>query len=236
MLALVLQQNRRNQALLHRQLRLLDGVQRRVGDDGTLDALFRIDHLASRLRRNVEKTIALTGGTPGRRWTRPVPLMDVVRAAAAEVAGFERVSTAQVEPDRLAGDSVIDLMHLLAELIENAVTFSPAETRVGVSGRHIGDRYVLTVTDQGPGMTEDDLRIAAEVLATSTPPETDAWHGLYAVGRLAERAALTVHLRNGNDGGLHAEVHLPAALLSGAARPTAESPAVPAMAAVSSDE
>jgi signal transduction histidine kinase len=233
LLRVVLEQNRRNQALLHRLLRLLDGLQRRVDDDGTLDALFRIDHLAGRVRRNVEKAIALTGGDPGRRWTRPVPLMDVVRAAAAEVDGFERVSTAQVEPARLAGASVIDLMHLLAELIENAVAFSPAETRVGVSGRHDGDRYVLTVTDQGAGMPEDDLRIAAEVLATSTPPATDAWHGLYAVGRLAERAALTVRLRNGDDGGLHAEVHLPAALLSGDARP-----AVPALAvsAVSGDE
>ncbi len=224
LLGLVLEQNRRNQALLHRLLRLLDGLQRRVGDDGTLDALFRIDHLASRVRRNVEKTVALTGGTPGRAWTHPVPLMEVVRAAAAEVDGFERVSTAQVEPVQLAGDSVVDLMHLLAELIENAVAFSPAETRVGVGGRHAGDRYVLTVTDQGPGMPEDDLRIAAEVLSDPTPPATDAWHGLYAVGRLAERAAMTVHLRNGDDGGLHAEVRLPATLLSADSSPAASAP------------
>lgn len=230
MLAVVLHQNGRNQALLHRLLKLLDGAQRRAGDDGTLDSLFRIDHLASRLRRNVEKTIALTGGTPGRRWTRPVPLVDVVRAAAAEVAGFERVSTAQVEPAQLAGASVADLMHLLAELIENAVAFSPADTRVGVSGRSAGDRYVLTVTDHGPGMTEDDLRIAAEVLSTATPPATDTWQGLYAAGRLADRAAMTVHLRNGDDGGLLAEVHLPSALLPAGARDTSE------LVAVSGDE
>ena len=230
LLAVVLQQNGRNQALLHRMLRQLDGLQRRVADEGTLDSLFRIDHLASRLRRNVEKTIALTGGTPGRRWTRPVPLVEVVRGAAAEVPGFERVSTARVEPARLAGASVTDLMHLLAELIENAVAFSPADTRIGVSGRHAGDHYVLTVTDHGPGMTEDDLTIAAEVLSTATPPESDLWHGLYAAGRLAERAAMTVHLRNGDDGGLLAEVHLPAALLSAETRPAED------LVAVSGDE
>ena len=224
MLEPALRQNRRNQALLHRLLRLLDGVQRRVGDDATLGELFRIDHLASRVRRNVEKTIALTGGAPGRRWTRPVPLVDVVRAAAAEVSGFERVSTAQVEPAALAGTAVTDLMHLLAELIENAVAFSPAETRVRVSGRHTGGHYVLTVADHGPGMPEDDLRIAAEVLAAATPPATDAWDGLYAAGRLAARAAITVRLRNGGEVGLLAELRLPPALLAGDAQPTAELP------------
>jgi signal transduction histidine kinase len=141
-----------------------------------------------------------------------------------------------VEPAKLAGDSVLDLMHLLAELIENAATFSPAETRVAVTGRRAGGHYVLTVTDQGPGMPEDDLAIAAEVLATAAPPATDAWHGLYAVGRLAERAAMTVHLRNGDDGGLVAEVHVPAALLSGDDRPTTGLAAAPSLAGVSGDE
>jgi signal transduction histidine kinase len=226
MLELALHQNRRNQALLHRLLRLIDGVQRRVGDDTTLGELFRIDHLASRVRRNIEKTIALTGGVPGRRWTRPVPLVDVVRAAAAEVSGFERVSTAQIEPAALAGTAVTDVMHLLAELIENAVAFSPAQTRVRVSGRYEAGHYVLAVADHGPGMPEDDLRVAAEVLASATPPATDAWDGLYAAGRLAAREGITVQLRNGGDVGLLAELSLPAALLAGDAQPTAELPVV----------
>jgi signal transduction histidine kinase len=226
MLELALHQNRRNQALLHRLLRLLDGVQRRVGDDTTLGELFRIDHLASRVRRNIEKTIALTGGVPGRRWTRPVPLVDVVRAAAAEVSGFERVSTAQIEPAALAGTAVTDVMHLLAELIENAVAFSPAETRVRVSGRYAAGHYRLAVADHGPGMPEDDLRTAAEVLASATPPATDAWDGLYAAGRLAAREGITVQLRNVGDVGLLAELSLPAAVLAGDAQPTAELPAV----------
>jgi signal transduction histidine kinase len=210
---LLLEQNRRNQALLHRMLRQLDGLQRRVADDATLGELFRIDHLASRVRRNVEKTVALTGGTPGRRWTRPVALVEVVRAAAAAVPGFERVSTARVEPVALTGPAVTDVLHLLSELIENAAVFSPAETRVGVDGRWDDDGYVLTVADHGPGMTEDDLAIAADVLASATPPATDAWDGLWAAGRLAGRAGATVTLRNGGEGGLRAEVRLPAALL-----------------------
>jgi signal transduction histidine kinase len=231
---LLLELNRRNQALLHRMLRQLDGLQRRVGDDATLGELFRIDHLASRIRRNVEKTVMLSGGIPGRRWTRPVPLVEVVRAAAAEVPGFERVATAQVEAAGLAGTAVTDVMHLLAELIENATVFSPAEKRVRVDGRRDGDSYVLTVADHGPGMTEDDLRTAAEVLATATPPDTDTWDGLYAAGRLAERAGVTVHLRNGDDGGLRAEVRLPATLLTAATAEPRSDGAV--LAGVSADE
>ena len=118
----------------------------------------------------------MTGGLPGRRWTRPVPLVEVVRAAAAEVAGFDRVSTARVEPAQLAGTAVTDLMHLLAELIENATALSAAETRVGVTGRRTSDGYLLTVTDHGPGMTQDDLRHAAEVLASTAPPAAQGTH------------------------------------------------------------
>lgn len=213
LLEVVLEQNRRNQSLLHRLLRTLDNLQRRVGDDDTLGELFRVDHLASRVRRNVEKTISLTGGTTGRRWTVPVPLTEVVRAAAAEVPGFERVSTARVEPAALAGPAVLDVMHLLAELIENAVVFSPAETRVRVSGQWTADDYVLTVADHGPGMTDEDLRVAADVLAATTPPATRAWDGLYAAGRLAARCGAGVRLRNGDSGGLLAEVTVPAGAL-----------------------
>ena len=221
-LDLALEQNRRNQALLHRLLRMLDNVQRRVGDEGTLGELFRIDHLASRIRRNVEKTISLSGGTPGRRWTGPVPLSEVVRAAAAEVPGFERVSTAQVEPATLTGTAVADLMHLLAELIENAVAFSPAETRVRVSGEWVAGRYLLTVADHGPGMTDDDLRAAADVLAAATPPASRAWDGLYAAGRLAARYGIGVELRNAEAGGLLAEVTVPAGLLADPGPPSEE--------------
>lgn len=205
---------RRNQGLLHRQLRLLDTLARRESDDETLGDLFRADHLANRMRRNLEKSITLAGGTPGRRWRRPVPLAEVVRAAASEITEYGRVSTSQVEPVQLDGTAVTDLMHLMAELIENATTFAPAETRVRVTGSHQATGYRVTITDVGPGMTEDDLATAAQVMADPAPPAGGTWWGLYSVGRFAARRDITVVLRNGLDGGLVAEVTVPAGLIS----------------------
>ena len=208
---------RRNQSLLHRQLRLLDTLARREQDDETLGDLFRADHLANRLRRNLEKSITLAGGTPGRRWRKPVPIGDVVRGAASEISEYGRVSSAQVEPARLAGDAVTDLMHLLAELIENAATFAPAETRIRVTGAPGTDGYRILVTDAGPGMDEDDLVTAAEVMAQPDPPAGGTWWGLYAVGRFAARHGISVTLGNSPGGGLTAAVTVPAALVSPAA-------------------
>jgi signal transduction histidine kinase len=207
---------RRNQGLLHRQLRLLDTLARRESDDETLGDLFRADHLANRLRRNLEKSITLAGGTPGRRWRRPVPLAEVIRAAASEITEYGRVSTSQVEPVQLDGVAVTDLMHLLAELIENATAFSPAETRVRVTGSHQATGYRITITDVGPGMTSDDLATAAEVMADPAPPAGGTWWGLYSAGRFAARRGISVALHNGLDGGLTAEVTVPAALISAA--------------------
>ena len=208
----------RNQGLLHRQLRLLDALARRESDDETLGELFRADHLANRMRRNLEKSITLAGGTPGRRWRGPVPLADVVRAAASEINEYGRVSTSQVEPVLLAGSAVTDLMHLLAEVLENATAFAPAETRVRVTGAHHGadgaDGYRITVTDVGPGMDDDDLATAHEVMADPDPPAGGTWWGLYAVGRFAARTGVTVSLSNELDGGLSVRVDLPVALLA----------------------
>jgi hypothetical protein len=212
---------RRNQGLLHRQLRLIDALARRESDDETLGDLFRADHLANRMRRNLEKSITLAGGTPGRRWRQPVPLGEVVRGAASEISEYGRVSTSQVEPVQLAGTAVTDLMHLLAELIENAATFAPAETRVRVTGAHQTTGYRLTVTDVGPGMDPDDLVTAAEVMTAPGPPVGGTWWGLYAVGRFAARHGIAVALRNGLDGGLVAEVTVPAALISPVPAPAA---------------
>ncbi|MGW4946164.1 sensor histidine kinase [Actinoplanes sp. NPDC004185] len=205
---------RRNQGLLHRQLRLLDTLARRETDDETLGELFRADHLANRMRRNLEKSITLAGGTPARRWRRPVPIGEVVRGAASEISEYGRVSTSQVEPVLLAGAAVTDLMHLLAELIENGTMFAPAETRVRVTGSADETGYHLTVTDVGPGMDADDLVTAAQVLAEEDPPAGGTWWGLYAVGRFAARHGIGVDLHNGADGGLAAEVTVPAALIS----------------------
>jgi anti-sigma regulatory factor (Ser/Thr protein kinase) len=209
---------RRNQALLHRQLRVLDAMERRTADDADLRDLFRADHLATRMRRNVEKSITLAGGTPGRRWRRPVPLIDVVRGAAAEVADYPRVATSQIEPAGLAGVAVTDVMHLLAELIENATSFAAAETRVRVSGAWRADGYAVTVEDAGPGMTSDDVATAHEVMNDATPPDGGAWWGLYSVGRFADRHGIAVTLRPSASGGLAAEVLIPSTVLVEAGR------------------
>jgi signal transduction histidine kinase len=211
--------DQRNQGLLHRQLRLLDGLARRESDDAALGDLFRADHLANRMRRNIEKAITLTGGTPGRRWRRPVPLGEIVRGAASEVPEYARVSTSQIEPAYLAGTAVTDLMHLLAELIENATTYAPAQTRVRVTGARQPTGYAVTVADVGPGMTDDDLSTARLVMNDPTPPASGTWWGLYAVGRFADRHGLSVRLSNAPVGGLVAEVAIPEALLAEAAEP-----------------
>ncbi|MFC7533976.1 ATP-binding protein [Actinoplanes sp. GCM10030250] len=215
MQALLLDMHRRSQRLLHRLLRLLDTLERAQTDDETLDQLFRADHLATRVRRNVEKAITLAGGTPGRQWQRPMPLGEVVRGAAAEVDDYQRVSTAQIQPAALAGDAVLEVTHLLAELIDNAITYSPAETRVRVSGsRDDEGGYTVTVTDAGQGMSDLDLENARQVMSDPRPPGGGLWSGLYAVGRFAARHAITVRLFRGPSGGFVAEVSLPAGLVT----------------------
>jgi signal transduction histidine kinase len=212
--ALLLDLNRRNQTLLHRQLRVLDGMERRESDDEHLGDLFRADHLATRIRRNVEKAIALAGGTPGRRWRRPVPMVDVIRAAASEVADYPRVAASPIEPAGLAGPAVADVTHLLAELIENATSFSPAQTRIRVTGERCADGYAVTVTDTGVGMPADDLATAREVMADPLPPPGGAWWGLYAVGRFADRHGIAVDLTTMPNGGLAARVLVPPSLVA----------------------
>ncbi|AGZ40783.1 sensor histidine kinase [Actinoplanes friuliensis] len=211
--ALLRDLERRNQSLVHRLLRLLDGLARHESDDETLGELFRADHFANRIRRNLEKAIMLAGDLPGRRWNRPVPLADVVRAAASEVPEFERVSTSRIAPVHLTGAAVTGTMHLLAELIENATTFAPAQTRVRVTGEPAPVGYEVTVADVGPGMTDDDLATAYAVLSDPSPRPGGTWWGLYATGRFAERLGIEVRLRNAPGGGLEASVIIPAALL-----------------------
>ncbi|WP_433305258.1 sensor histidine kinase [Actinoplanes sp. CA-030573] len=212
--ALLLDLHRRNQRLLHRLLRLLDGLERRQSDEEMLGELYRADHLATRARRNVEKAVTLAGGPPARQWRRPVPMGEVVRGAAAEVEDYVRVSTAQIEPAALAGEAVLEITHLLAELIDNAIAYSPAETRVRAGGHWVDGGYTVTVADAGPGMSDLDLDHARQVMATPRPPGSGVWLGFYAVGRFAARWQAGVELRRGPAGGLVAEVRLPAGLVS----------------------
>ena len=180
---------RRSQALVHRQLTLLDGMERREDDTKELEDLFRVDHLATRMRRNAENLIVLSGATPARGWRRPVPMIDVVRSSVAEVEDYTRVTVMPMGEVALAGRAVGDIVHLLAELIENAVSFSPPYTQAQVSGHAVAHGYVLEIEDRGLGMTDEILADINE--RVTNPPEfnlsSSAHLGLYVVGRLAMR-------------------------------------------------
>jgi signal transduction histidine kinase len=206
---------RRSQALVHRQLQLLDGMERRETESDELDDLFRIDHLATRMRRNAENLIVLSGAVPGRGWRNPVPVVDVIRGALAEVEDYARVTLLPVDSAALAGRAVGDVIHLLAELMENAVSFSPPYTTVQVGGSLVANGIVVEIEDRGLGMSEADLARANEQLAE--PPEfnltSTAQLGLFVVGRLAERHGIRVRLRDSPYGGTTAIVLIPSNLV-----------------------
>ncbi|MDQ1646337.1 MAG: hypothetical protein QOJ50_2521 [Cryptosporangiaceae bacterium] len=208
---------RRTQALVHRQLTLLDAIERRESKPEELEDLFRVDHLATRMRRNAENLIVLSGAVPGRGWRNPVPLIDVVRGAVAEVEDYARVSVGSIATASVAGRAVGDIIHLLAELVENAASFSPPHTSVEVSGQMVANGFVIEVEDRGLGMSPEDLESANEQLAN--PPEfnlsSTARLGLYVVGRLAERHGIRVQLRHSAYGGTTAVVLIPRVLVTG---------------------
>ena len=206
---------RRSQALLHRQLALLDAMERRATDAEDLAELFRVDHLATRMRRNAENLIVLSGATAGRAWRKPVPMVDVMRAALAEVEDYTRVTVLPAGSAALVGRAVGDVIHLLAELIENAVTFSPPQTVVRVGGSMVGNGYAIEIEDRGLGMSEEERAAANEQLRN--PPEfklsSTARLGLYVVGKLAERHGIRVQLKESPYGGTTAIVLLPPSLI-----------------------
>ncbi|MEU7750383.1 nitrate- and nitrite sensing domain-containing protein [Micromonospora sp. NPDC049171] len=211
---LFLRVTRRNQVLLRDQLNLLDGMQRRERSAEESTELFQLDHLTTRVRRNVEKLIALAGATPARRWRRSVPLLDVARGAVAEVPDYHRVLIAPHWPWSLAGPAVTDVVHLLAELIENALAFSPADSTVRVSGEHRPQGCAVLVVDDGPGLDVTALADANHLLGDppATPPAGPT--GLYTVAVLAERCGAHVSLRPSRRGGTAAIVLLPARLVT----------------------
>ncbi|MFC9972377.1 nitrate- and nitrite sensing domain-containing protein [Spirillospora sp. NPDC127200] len=207
---------RRNQALLHRQLSLLDTMERRTEDPAELADLFRLDHLATRMRRHAEGLVILAGKNTGRGWRRPVPLVDVVRGAVAEVEDYPRVRVQPLPRIALVGTAVADVMHLLAEMVENATTFSPPQSPVQVSGHAVGNGFAIEIEDRGLGMTEEAVRVANARLAD--PPEFDpsdsAQLGLFVVARLARRHDIKVTLRQSPYGGTTAIALLPGALIT----------------------
>lgn len=207
---------RRSQVLLHKQLTLLDTMERRTEDTDELADLFRLDHLTTRMRRHAEGLVILSGAAPSRQWRRPVPLMDVVRAAVSEVEDYERVEVRRLPRIAVTGPTVGDLTHLLAELLENATVFSPPHTAVQVVGEHVGNGFTLEIHDRGLGMAPEALLDANQRLA-ETPEfelsDTDRL-GLFVVSRLARRQRVRVSLQPSPYGGTTAVVFLPEALLT----------------------
>jgi PAS domain S-box-containing protein len=226
---------RRSQGLVDRQLELIDELERSEVDPGRLHELFRMDHLATRMRRNVENLIVLSGVEQRRRWSESVPLRDVVEAAVAEVEDYSRVQVAGIGDLTLAGQAASDVAHLLAELVENATSFSSPTTRVDVSGGPTGNGYVLEIEDHGIGMSDTELAAANRRLAEPLAADVAASRmmGFHVVGRLAARHGIRVQLRHSWFGGVAALVLLPAALLGSAGQPPAMAPPVPAGVRVS---
>src|SRR5271165_5751638 len=202
---------RRSQSLLHRQLTLLDQMERRATDPEALDDLFRLDHLTTRMRRHAEGLVILAGAPPGRSWSSPVRMVDVMRGAIAEVEDYARVSVATRSQAALAGSAVADVIHLLAELIENATTLSPPYTSGRVSGDTVANGFAIEVEDRGLGMSPARLAELNDRLAN--PPEfnpSDSEQlGLFVVGQLAKRHGIRVTLKASPYGGTAAIVLIP---------------------------
>jgi signal transduction histidine kinase len=210
---------RRNQSLLYRQLGLINQLEDQAEDPDALADLFQLDHLATRIRRNAESLLVLSGEEPPRTWGRPVALVDVVRAAIAETEDLDRVVFAVDERLAVFGNAVADLTHLLAELVENAVHFSPPEASVILRTRpylQAPGAHVLTVEDWGVGMRPEDMAAANEVLAA--PQEVDLSVsqrlGLHVVARLAQRHGIEVSLTPTPGSGVTAAVVLPVSLFA----------------------
>ncbi|MFC1407931.1 nitrate- and nitrite sensing domain-containing protein [Streptacidiphilus sp. N1-12] len=207
---------RRSQVLVHRQLALLDTMERRTEDPAELEDLFRLDHLTTRMRRHAEGLIILSGAAPGRAWRRSVPLLDVVRSAVAEVEEFSRVEVRPLPRVSVVGTAVADLVHLVAELVENATSFSPPHTKVLVSGERVGVGYALDIEDRGLGMSSGAVAEANRRIAEGQQADLFDSNqlGLFVVSRLARRHGVRVSLRTSPYGGTTAVLLLPMSVLT----------------------
>jgi signal transduction histidine kinase len=202
---------RRNQSLLQRQLRLIDALEQKASDPATLADLFPLDHLTTRMRRHAEGLIILSGAAPGRSWSEPVPVIDVIRGAVAEVEDYKRVTVLTMAEDAVAGLAAADMIHLLAELIENATLSSPSGTRVEVRAERVANGFAIEIDDRGLGIEAGQLQTINQQLAE--PPDFDLANadqlGLFVVGKLAARHAVRVALRPSPYGGTTAVVLMP---------------------------
>jgi signal transduction histidine kinase len=210
--------SRRSQALVERQLSLIDRLEQDEQDPDQLASLFELDHLATRMRRNSESLLVLSGTGLSRQLSRPVPASDVVGAAVSEVEHYARIEVASAPDIAVQGRAVSDLVHVIAELLDNATFFSPADKKVIVRMAMTRKKELaIQITDQGVGMSEEE--IAATNARLADPPDLDVAvtrrMGLYVVARLAKRHNITVRLRDNEDieGGLIARINVPADLV-----------------------
>lgn len=209
----------RSQVMVHRQLKVLDQAQRSQEDPDQLELLFQLDHLATQSRRNAENLIILGGQRPGRQWRKPVTLLEVVRGAIAETEQYARVELGKLPELELQGMVVADLIHLLAELVDNATSFSPPESHVEVHGNIVGRGIVIEIEDQGLGIEPEPLEELNAML--STPPDfsvmalsAESRMGLFVVAQLAARHDIKITLRDSPYGGIRALVLVPSTLIA----------------------
>jgi signal transduction histidine kinase len=207
---------RRNQTLLDRQIEFIDQLESSEEDPDVLENLFKLDHLATRMRRNAESLLVLAGVETGHRRSRPVPLPDVVRVAIGEVEDFARLNLLALDDAMISGTAAMDVAHLLSELMENATAFSPPETHVEILGHSNSEgAYVISISDQGIGMSEEQFAEANRLLAD--PPlvglTLSRSLGFTVVGRLAKRFDISVRLTSSPTGGVTALVTLPTSIL-----------------------
>ncbi len=213
---------RRNQNLLNRQLEFIEELEAQERDADALENLFKLDHLATRMRRNAENLLVLAGEQTPRRWGRPIAVRDVLRAAASEIADYRRVRLGEIDEGTISGNLATDLSHLFAELLENAGSFSPPTAPIEVFGQQTDTHYRLAIVDQGIGMDDEALaqvndRLENPVDFADAP---SAYLGLFVVGRLAQEMGVKVHLASadqasdGSRRGTIAYIELPNALLS----------------------
>jgi K+-sensing histidine kinase KdpD len=198
----------RSQLVVHRQLELLDVAEAKQSDPEHLELLFQLDHLATRARRNAENLLILGGGQPGRKWRRPAALEDIVRSAASETEHFARVTTIRLPDVQVQGGVVGDLIHLLAELVDNATAFSPPDSAVTVRGNLVGKGVVVEVEDQGLGMEFAERERLNETLRHPSNFQVMALAGqrhlgLFVVGQLAQRHGIVVSLVESAYGGIN---------------------------------
>jgi signal transduction histidine kinase len=210
---------RRNQSLLQRQLRLIDALEQKASDPANLADLFPLDHLTTRMRRHAEGLIILSGAAPGRSWSEPVPVIDVIRGAVAEIEDYKRVTVLTRAEDAVTGLAAADMIHLLAELIENATLSSPSGTRVEVRAERVANGFAIEIDDRGLGIEADQLHTINKRLAR--PPDFDLANadqlGLFVVGKLGARHGVRVVLRPSAYGGTTAVVLMPNSIVVRAA-------------------